>query len=296
MSYGLSSAVHFDVVAGIAAAGKALIVNAAKGIGVLGRVQTTPLYEIHVAKDGSDTLGNGTPLAPYLTLTKAFAMVDATRKIIRLGPGSYAEATGLTWPLFSGVQLIGVGNRWETGISAAAGDQVINVAPGAVSSTFELTIQNVQIDHGETGQDGLVLNNTSMTKKLNCYLGNFGGDGSASDKTLLTTQGDTGNAIRVYWTGGNGDVEGDVYLDAGNDGDRFYAENVVFNGGLETAADAVAFDIRLLYCGVLHDGVTGGNGAQSIAAVWCFSKTGSTFAALDTNDLAGSHSETIVGT
>ena len=257
--------------------------------------ETAATTTIHVTKDGSAG-GSGSITDPMLTITAALAAVTATRKTIMLGPDTYNEAAALVWPTgVSGVNLIGVGNRWETVIGQpTAGDQVIDVTPGVQAATFELTIQNIQIDHDTSGLDGLDLDNTGMTKKLNVYLGNVGFTGGASDKSIVTLQGDTSNAIRIYWDGQNGDCEGDVYLDAGNDGNRFYAKNVYFGAGMETAADAVAFQIQLEYCGVLHEGVTGGNAAQTITTVGCYSKTGTTFAALDTADLAGSHSESII--
>ncbi len=249
---------------------------------------------VYVSKSGNDTSGNGTANAPYLTITAAMAAATASRNVVMVAPGVYDEVAALVWPTISGIQLIGTGNRWETVISAAAGDQVIDVVPGAQAATFEMTIQNIQIDHDSTGQDGLDVDNTAMTKKLNIYLGNVGMDGDSADKSIVTLQGDTANAIRIYWDGANGSVEGDVYLDSGNNGNIFRAENVLFNGGLESAADAVEYLITLLYCGVLHEGVTGGNAAQHIATVGCYSLTGTTYAALDTNDLAGSHTENIV--
>lgn len=261
------------------------------------RSAITSTTEIWVSPEGSDTVGNGSILFPYLTITEALTKVTSARKIVRLYPGSYAEAAALVWPTgVSGIQLLGYGNRWQTVISASTGDQVIDVTPGVQTSTFELTIAGVQIDHDTTGQDGLDVDNTGMTKKLNIYLGDVGFTGDSADKSIVTLQGDTSNAIRIYWDGQNGNVEGDVYLDAGNNGNRFYAERVVFDAGMETAADAVAYDIRLLYCGVLHEGITGGNGAQTITAAWCYSNASGTLAALDTHDLAGSHAEVIVGT
>lgn len=248
---------------------------------------------IYGAPDGCDDVGIGSAERPFASVTKCLAEATATRNTVILMPGTYTETTGMTWPLISGISVIGFGSRWQTVIEADAGDQVIDVTPGVQASTFELSLQNVQISHG-SGQDGLLLDNTAMTKKLNCYLGHVGFDGSSSDKGIITNQGDTNNAIRIYWDGQNGDVESDIYLDAGNDGNRFYAENVCFAAGLETAADAIEFQIQLRYCGVLHEGVTGGNAAQHFTAVGCFSKTGDTFAALDTNDLAGSHTESIV--
>jgi hypothetical protein len=266
-----------------------------------GITMTTPFVEgndayLWVSKSGNDSIGNGSFTNPYLTITKAMAEVSEARKTIMIMPGVYAEASALVWSTsVSGIILKGLGgNQWDTVISALTGDQVIDVTPGAQSATFELTLSNLVVDHDISGQDGLDLDNTGMTKKLNVYLGNVGFGGDAADKSIVTLQGDTSNAIRIYWDSQNGDCEGKVYLDAGNNGNRFYADNVNLAAGLQTAADAVAFDIRLKYCGVLHEGVTGGNAAQTITAIGCWSQTGSTFAALDSADLAGTHTESIV--
>lgn len=254
----------------------------------------TNLTDIVVSKQGNDS-NAGTWDAPLLTVGAALAAATTTRKTIYVCDGTYDEA--LTWPTtVSGIKLIGLNREWGVVLAdTGADDAVITVTPGVQTATFELWLENIYVDHAIAGQDGIALDNTGMTKKLNMYLRDCAGTAdSATDRFIVTTQGDTSNAIRIYWNGQNGDVEGSIYLDAGNDGDRFYAENVHFVGGLATAADAVAFDIRLFRCFVLHEGVTGGNAAQTIHAVCCYSQTGATFAALDTNDLAGSHTEDIV--
>jgi len=243
----------------------------------------------------SSGMENGTFNNPYTTITDAMAAVTSSRKTIMALPGTYIEAAPIVWPTdVSDIKLIGFGNQMETVIRASTGDQVIDVTPGAQAETFEMTIQNIQIDHRIDGQDGLDLDNTGMGKKLNVYLGNVGFYSIETDKSIITNMGDTDNAIRIYWDGDNVSCEGEIYLDAGNDGNRFYADNILFEAAFVTAADAVAYDIRLRYCGVLHEGISGGNAAQTFTAIGCYSKTGDTYAALDTNDLAGSHSEQIV--
>lgn len=252
---------------------------------------------IYVSKDGHDTNGDGTLVNPYLTITAAMAAVTAARKKIVVFPGEYEEAAQITWSTISGVQLLALNGQWNTVLkvaSAAAADQVISVAPGVQTSTFEMWIENIYVDHDQSGQDGIKLDNTSMTKKLNCYLKNVGGDGSASDKFITTTHGDTSNAIRIYWDNDNGGVEGQVYFETKDNGDRLYITNVRLNGGLATSADAKSLDVRLKRCEVLHAGVSGGNAAQTITAVQCYSNDSGTFAILDTSDLAGSHTEAIM--
>jgi len=247
-----------------------------------------------VSKNGNDTKGTGTWANPLLTIQAALDLVTATRKTIYVLGGSYDEP--LVWPTIPGVYLTGLNRNWKTTIlDTSEEDAVITVTPGVQTETFDMSLENVYIDHAIAGQDGIALNNTGMTKKLNVYLRDVGGDAdSASDRFIVTTQGDTSNAIRIYWEGDNGGVEGTIVMVAGNDGNRFYATNVVLNGGLSTSAAAVAFDIRFFRCTILHEGVTGGNAAQTIIAAGCFSATGGTFAALDTADLAGSHTETVI--
>jgi len=254
-------------------------------------------YIIWVSPEGDDANGDGTFVSPYATITAAMAAVTATRKTVLVVPGTYEEADEITWPTINGVKLIALAGQWQTTISIdsdAEADQVINVAPGVQTSTFEMWIENIYIDHGTSGQDGILLNNTSMAKKLNCYLKNVGGDGSSSDKFISMTHGDTDNAIRIYWNGDNGGVEGIVHHAGGNDGDKLYITGVTLSGGLTTGTEAVALDVGLLRCFVKHEGISGGDNAQTIHAIACYSVTGSTYAALDTNDLAGSHTEDIV--
>ncbi|MCX5646517.1 MAG: DUF1565 domain-containing protein [Phycisphaerae bacterium] len=263
--------------------------------GALSVVANSTNY-IWTSKGGSDTVGDGSFTSPYATVTKALAAVTATRTTILVMPGTYAEAAALVWPTISGVKLIGLGSMWQTTISAAGTSQVIGVAPGVQTESWEMWLENIYIDHGTAGQDGLLLDNTGMDWKLNCYLRNVGGDAdSASDKMLTTVHGDADNAIRVYWSGdGGGGVEGCVEFVGGNDGDRLHVDGVELNGGLATSDTAVALDIRLRNCVVLHEGISGGNAAQTLAIVNCFSQTGGTYAVADAGDVAGSQTASTV--
>lgn len=248
--------------------------------------------DISVSKSGSDSTGSGTFAAPYASITKAFTAVTATRKNVYVGPGVYQEANVLTWPTITGVKLFGNG-KWTTEIELASGhgdDQVINVAPGVQTSTFEMWIMDMRINHDESGLDGILLNNTSMTKKLNVYLQAVGGDAdSDSDKFITQTHGDTGNAIRIYWSGPrNGEVDGAIFVSAKNASDRLYIEDAYLMGGIEYSADNIAATLRLKDCVVKHEGVTGGHSATLVTTMSSFSLTGTTFAALDGDDIAGS--------
>ena len=244
--------------------------------------------DIFIDVQGDDTYGNGTAQQPFASLTAAVAAVTATRKNIFAGAGEFEEAGAVVWPTISGVKLFGAGGNYQTVISAAAGDEVISVAPGAQDSTFEMWIENIYIDHTTTGQDGLKLDNTSMTKKLNCYLKNFGADAKTdSDKSITVTHGDTSNAVRIYAGGDNGGIEGAIYFETKDGGDRLHLRDMDLNGGIEFSTDAIAVQLRLTRCRVKADGITGGSTSGVVICAYCDSKTGDTFALLDTDDVAG---------
>jgi len=243
---------------------------------------------VWVSMSGLDT-NNGTVALPVLTLTKALTLVDATRNKVVILPGVYEEAAALTWPLFTGVQVVGIGT---VELSIAAGTTIFNVAPGVVAATFELTIENVLLDHGDTAA-GITLTNTAMTKKLNAYIKNVSSDGNGN--TLATVHGDTANAIRVYWDGDKGDgIEGPIAYNGDNDGDRLYFDRCSIDGGIVTNNQATALAIRLVRCRLKHEGITGGNAAQTVLLVNTFSETAGTWAKADSSDVAGSQTATVV--
>ncbi len=251
----------------------------------------TPLIDddniVWVSMSGLD-VNNGTVALPVLTITKAMTLVNATRNKVIVLPGTYEEAAAITWPLFTQVQLIGIGT---VEISIAAGTTVINVAPGVVASTFEMTLENFVLDHGDDA--GITLTNTAMTKKLNCYVKNVSSDGDGN--TLATVHGDTSNAIRVYWDGdkGNG-IEGPIAYNGDNDGDRLYFDQCNIDGGIVTNNQATALAIRLVRCRLKHEGITGGNASQTVLLVATYSESSGTWAIADTDDVQGDQTTTIV--
>ncbi len=243
---------------------------------------------VWVSESGSDATGDGTVVLPVASITKAMTLVDATRSRVIVLPGEYEEAAAVTWPLFSGVQLIGIGT---VVVSIAAGTTVINVSPGAVASTFELTLENLYIEHDTA--IGITLTNTAMTKKLNCYMKNVASDGAGN--MISTVHGDTANAIRIYWDGDKDEgIEGPIAYNGDNNGDRLYLTRCNVDGGIVTNDQATALAIRLVRCRIAHEGITGGNASQTVLLVGCYSETSGTWAIADTNDVAGSQSATVV--
>ncbi len=243
---------------------------------------------VWVSNSGSDTTGNGTVTAPVASLTKAMTLVDSTRTRVVMLPGAYEEAAAVTWPLVSGIEVTGIGN---VTLAIAAGATVINVAPGLVASTFEMSLENMVIDHGDAA--GITLTNDDMTKKLNVYLKNVGTDGDGN--SIATVHGDTSNAIRVYWDGDmHHGIEGALAFNGDNDGDRLYLEDCHVDGGIVTNDQATALAIRLYKCRLKHEGITGGNASQTVLLVSSYSETSGTWAIADSSDVAGSQTATVV--
>ena len=240
-----------------------------------------------VSTDGDDTNGDGTMQNPYATPGTAMGQVSATRKHILVLPGNYSDS--FTWSTTTGMHLIGLSSQWDTSITDdEAGDEVITVAPGAQTATWEMWIENIYLIHTTAGQDGLKLNHTSVGKKLNCYLRNFGADAdSDSDKSITVTHGGSGNAVRIYMRGDNGGIAGAVYFQSKDNSDRLWAEGAHFDGGIELSTDATTLSLRLISCMVKHEGITGGSTSTVVDCMHCQSVTGTTYAQLDTDDVAG---------
>ena len=260
--------------------------------------------EIHVNPSGSDTSGEGSILEPVKTLTKAMTLVSATRMVIRLASGSYAEAAPVVWPTRKGVSLIGPGSQFCS--ISAVGTSVFTVTPGVQTSTFTGYMQGFEIDHSAgAAQSGITFNNTGMTKKLNFYTHDvpFSADDPTDKSIDVKTHTDADNAIRIYMTGDGTQKEigGAIYFEVNNLADRLHCEQLWLVGTITTPNVAKEMRIRLFRCIVPHAAaLAGGNATQVVTAVECHSWidyndiTPEVYAALDTAELTGSHSEVIV--
>ncbi len=207
-----------------------------------------------VSKNGDDDLGYGSPLAPYLTITKAFSEVTTGRKKVLVYAGEYEEAASLTWPDVNGVELVGVGGTVT--ITAPGADQVIKIDPAAAAGTWSATLDNICPDH-EDGQVGLQVDNASVGKRINLYLKNFSANAeTASDASIdINRSGASGDAIRVYAEGSGELVEGLVTVITESTDDRFRFKGMRLIGGL-TVVGAVACEVTLISCGVKTGGLT----------------------------------------
>ena len=73
---------------------------------------------VFVAKGGNDSVGDGTVLAPYLTVQVGIDACTTARNKLVIGAGTFSEP--LTWPTdVSGIEMIGAGANGETVLSGS---------------------------------------------------------------------------------------------------------------------------------------------------------------------------------
>ena len=223
-----------------------------------------------VSKNGSDTLGSGSFLAPYLTITKAFSQVTTGRMKVLVYAGGYEEAASLTWPDVNGVELVAVGGTVT--ITAPGVAQVIKIDPAAATGTWSATMENICLDH-EDGQVGLQVDNATVGKRINIYLKNFSANAEtpANASIDINRSGAAGDAIRVYAEGSGELVEGLVTVITESTDDRFRFKGMRLIGGL-TVVGAVACEVTLINTGVKTGGLTV-DGANKLTNVGCWYET-----------------------
>jgi len=191
-------------------------------------------------------------------------------------------------------QIIGI----EPGVvivGAAGADYCFKTVFGAITSTKGITFSEMTIDHGDDAtQMGIVIENTSATGRINAYINNVSSESDGGD-AINVGHASTSASVRLYVKGGT--LEGPVNYTVGHTDDRIRFEGSTLRGGLVTGTSATAMEIELWNCKILHEGVTGGNAAQLLYALYCLSETDANpnvYAALDTSDLAGSHTESVL--
>ena len=92
-------------------------------------------------------------------------------------------------------------------------------------------------------------------------------------------------------------VGGLVYAQIDHAEDRLRFAGMSLTGGLTTSGSGVlggSAEISLFGCELKHEGIAGGSANQMLNSIRSWSRTGKTLAAVDTNDLAGDHTENIV--
>lgn len=231
--------------------------------------------------------------ASYQTINLAnAALANDDYIIIKAGEYTLTAACDITK---TGVKIIGAGKDVTTIVAAVGADYGFKTLLGAISSTKEVTFSGFTISHGDdSAQQGIVIDNASATGRINAYINNVSGE-SDGGETIYVTHSAAGAAIRLYVEGGI--LEGKLYGAVKNTDDKIRCEGTTLRGGLQTSADNIAMEIELWNCKVLHQGVTGGHSSQLLYAAYCLSETDANpnvYAALDTSDLAGSHTESLL--
>lgn len=235
---------------------------------------------------GSD----GVYKASYNTVNLAVAALVADDKLI-LKSGSYTLTAACD--ILVPCTILGDGDVEIVG--AAAADYCFKTVLGAISSTKSVTIKNINFDHGDDAtQIGISFENASATGRINATVTGceFESDGGNSIQVPHTA---TAAAVRLRVN--DSTLEGPLSFTTKNTDDQCRVVNTRLMAGLVTSADNIAMEISLRNCLVLHAGVTGGHASQLIYAMNCFSETDANpnvYAALDTADLAGSHTESLL--
>jgi len=260
----------------------------------------TDLTQIVVSTGGNDS-NPGTFSAPLLTVAAALALVTTTRKVVVLLPGTYSSAASLAWPDINDVLVTGISADHEaTIIYATAGDQAVLIAPDAVigASGINCIFSNLMIG-GADGVNGVQITDTNMTagKKLIVNFRNCGFyNATDTDMSLVSTH-TVACLIKIYMDGkglGGNEISGLVYVDCYNAGDRFKANGMFFQGGVEFSTDTVACENEFNACIMELNGGAGGQDTQVLLATGCISKDHVTQAAAALGDFAANAAETLL--
>jgi len=250
---------------------------------------------IWINPQGDDTDGIGSYLNPYATVEQGLSQVSAAKLIVLAMPGTYAE--NVSWPAVKNARLIGVGKQGAVviGDGSSGGTSVVKVKPltSFGGTAFNAYLDNVTIKHAGTG---MYIDNSTAAYAFNVRLKDVNFDRTGG--TSIITEHGAGTEIGLF-VEGPAKSEGLVYVDVTKPLDQAIFRTVNLAGGLATSADTeIGGTATIVFagCQVKHEGITGGATCQRVSSLFSWSFAGSsTYAALDTADLAGSHTEYIAG-
>jgi hypothetical protein len=268
-------------------------VYAAKVRLFMGHAEDDPDY-IWVSTEGSDALGDGSIMNPYASITKAFTDVTAAINTVLVLPGEYIEAASLTWPEFTGTSVVGVaGGVTITGLSGET--EVILIDPTIKTATFEATLRDLEISCPD-GVNGITFDNATVNRKINLYLENVGINcDTETDKAINATHTIAGEAMRIYASGHRNIFEGLVYIAPKNVDDRFFFDNLQFDGGIEFGTATIASSSMFKDCIMKDGGGDGGQDTQILSSLACYSLTSeTTYAIAALGDYAANAAEVIL--
>jgi hypothetical protein len=157
----------------------------------------SPSYELHVAKNGNDTTGNGDVLNPYLTITEAVAMASNSFKII-VHAGEYIEDVTINNIDFLTITSVDAG-----GVGAPTPTILGNLTVSGTSTST--AIKNVGINqiitHSASGT--LYLTDLSLGQSTNIGTLNKTGSGylSVQNCNLGIASGNTLTNVNITGSG-----------------------------------------------------------------------------------------------
>jgi hypothetical protein len=259
---------------------------------------------VWVSTDGDDDYGQGTINSPYLTIAKAFSVVTATRKAVVLLPGEYSSAASIAWPtLITDVLLTGITPDYEsTVIKCTAGDEAIDIAPAAAvkGNNFLAFMANLTVDVDDS-INGVQIDNTLMdttSKKLIVTFRDCGfSNETDTDKSVYWLNTASKCRIKMYMHGrglGGNNIEGLVYVNYFNSGDRCKCNGMNFEGGIQFGTQTQAAEGEFYNCIMKLAGGSGGQATQQLQACGCVSKDGMTYAIAAKGDFATNANESFL--
>ncbi|KKM86226.1 hypothetical protein LCGC14_1281160 [marine sediment metagenome] len=241
---------------------------------------------IWVAPHGVAANATGAIVNPYATIAAALAAITSSKKIVALLPGTHVLSGVTVIPVAqTGVKIIGIGGASSVTITAITGNQAFSLTPGAQGAAYVLTIEGVTLNQF-AAKKGLYIDDTAIDGSVTVNLKDvhmvMDSSGSSIDLLHAVNQTVTINCEDCTFTG-------PLTIDCINASDAFNFTRCVVTGGIASDAGAVAAAFTLKDSEVLHAGITGGHGSQTLTVVNCWTP----LAPFDANDAAGSHTAAI---
>lgn len=200
----------------------------------------------------------------YATIQAALdaALAGAT---VKVGPGTYQE--DVTWPSLNNIVL--AAEIPGTVVIEAVTLFAVKINPTVQTSTFNATIQGIDLSHGEN-QFGLKVDNAATARRINIYLNdvNIESENVTDHAIDVDRSGGAGDAIRLYANGRNHTIEGLVDFITESTDDRVRFNGYRLMGGV-TITGNVVMEVTYENCGILTSGESYGTGnVSSHFACW----------------------------
>jgi hypothetical protein len=186
---------------------------------------------------------------------------------------------------------------------AFATNELISINSLATGGAKTISFEDIDFVQGTDDVDVIAVNNTGATgltsvRFRNCTISVY--DAAANAFAIDVAHAVTGQGIALVISGSGIETCDAINFTIKNTADVIEISQMKLQDqgkatAIITSADNIAASIRLLNCEVPHElGTSGGHASQLLISLHSWSRTTTTFAAADTNDFIGSHTETIV--